>query len=105
MGLFHRSCGPLSPMANHATELVQVVGNGWMFPEGLRVRADQGPVHVYMAGFTAVHNAELRYPCLANAAVEAFHQSSTLAFAGLLQIGLLIVTPVAEIVFCRSNRQ
>ena len=102
---FHRGSRPLSAMANNAAKLVQSVWDRRMFSEWLRARAHQRAIHVHVAAFTAIYNAESCYPCLAHAAMKALHQRSALPLAGKLQVRLLVMPPVTEIVLGRGNRQ
>src|SRR5215472_15468109 len=92
-------------MAKHATELLQVVGDGRMLSKWLTRSSQQRAVLVYVTTLAAIHHVQPGKPYLANPDLEIEDQRSTLAVTGQLQKGLLVVAPIAEIIFSRSNRQ
>src|SRR5215472_8691596 len=92
-------------MTHHASELVQIVRDRWMLPEGLDGNPHQRAVLVDMTTLTAIDNTKIGNPNLAYATMKISNQVAALPFAGQFDVRLLVMAPVAEIVLGWCDRK
>src|SRR5208282_5033460 len=105
--LFHGRCHPLPSMTHHAAELVELVRYDRMSPERLQAHVGQaGFLQSNVAGRTSVHDPKFGMPDLLDSPFEVTLQSHGLAAsANHAQVGILVVTPFAKVVFGRRDSQ
>ena len=101
------SCGALAAMAHRASKLIELVRNHGMRAEGLRAHVGEaGFLQTNVATRAAIDDAEVGQPDLLNLSLEmALECNRIAAVANHLQIAVLIMPPLAEVVFSRSDRQ
>src|ERR1051326_6227684 len=93
-------------MTNCASKLLCLMRNDRMRTIGLgRYIRQAGFLQSHMATGTAIHDSQIRQPDLLYASFKVAAQS--VGFAAIpdrAEISVLVVPPLAEKVFCRSNR-
>ena len=101
----HSGRSALAAVADRASELVESMRYYGMLPERLRVHiGEAGFFQTNMATGAAVDHSEIGQPDLLNPSLKmALQGHSIAAIANHLQIAVLIVTPLAEVVFRGSD--
>jgi hypothetical protein len=99
--------GALPTMAHRASELVEPVRNHRMLAEGLRAHiGEAGFFQTNVATRATVDYAEVGQPDLLNTSLEmALERDRIAAVANHLQIAMLVMTPLAEVVFRGGDRE
>src|SRR6266849_3482541 len=107
VGLFDYCRGALSAVAHHAAKLMHGVRDRGMTAEGLSADIHETRfLQSNVARRAAIHHSEFGQPDLLDAVLEMALQGDGLAAAANQgQVLFLIMTPFAEMVFCRSNGQ
>src|ERR1039458_9078451 len=91
----------LAAVADRASELIELMGNRGMRPEGLRIHVGEARFfYTNVATGAAVDYAQVGQPDLLNPSLEmALQRVGVAAVADHLQIAVLIMAPLAEVVF------
>src|SRR5579871_506397 len=106
MRFFHGGCGALPAMTDSASELIEIVGDHWMLAVGLCGDiGEAGFLESDMTTRATIRYSKIGKPDLLDPALKVPLQRVRLAaIADHAQVAVLIVPPLAEEVFCRSNR-